>query len=59
MTRYSNPALTTINVFKRELGFEAGKRLLQLLKGVASQPVKIVVSTKLVVRESTGEAPSF
>jgi len=47
------PALTTIKVFKREMGIEAARRLLQLIDDTSLKPIKIVVSVELLVREST------
>lgn len=46
------PPLTTINVPKQYMGEVAIQRLLEILHGGASHPVKIEVSTKLVKRQS-------
>jgi DNA-binding LacI/PurR family transcriptional regulator len=49
----NDPPLTTIDVPKRQLGQEAAKRLLSLLGDSDAKPVEVVVSTQLVVRQST------
>lgn len=49
----SDPPLTTIHIPKRQLGQEAARRLLSLLNDRDAQPVEIVVSTQLTVRQST------
>ncbi len=49
----NDPALTTIDIPKRQLGQEAAKRLLSMLDDTDSSPVEVMVSTKLIVRQST------
>ena len=53
MSRYITPALTTVRVHQYEMGMEAGKRLLDLIRGEVTKPLKIVLSTELVIRKST------
>lgn len=49
----SDPPLTTIDIPKRQIGQEAAKRLLSLLETGDASPVEVVVSTQLIVRQST------
>lgn len=53
MARHMSPSLTTVRVHKYEMGLEAGKRLLDLLRGEVTKPIKIVLSTELLIRQST------
>ncbi|MFO7321404.1 MAG: substrate-binding domain-containing protein, partial [Chloroflexota bacterium] len=48
-----DPPLTTIDVPKRQIGQEAARRLLSLLGESDTRPIEVVVSTQLIVREST------
>ncbi|AZR73257.1 hypothetical protein BBF96_07575 [Anoxybacter fermentans] len=54
MAQHTMPALTTVRIFKHEMGFLAGKRLIELINGVFTKPIKVVVSVEPVIRESTG-----
>lgn len=47
------PPLTTVRVHKNQLGSLAAARLYELMRGKNTQPVRIEVSTDLVVRAST------
>ena len=49
---YLTPALTTVNVPKREMGRVAASRLVDLLTGTNPSPLKIEVGTRLVRRKS-------
>jgi LacI family transcriptional regulator len=49
----NDPPLTTIDIPKRQIGQEAAKRLLSMLESSDSSPVEVVVSTQLIVRQST------
>lgn len=49
----NDPPLTTIDIPKRQLGQEAAKRLLSMLDDTDSSPVEVMVSTRLVIRQST------
>jgi LacI family transcriptional regulator len=51
------PALTTVRVFRREMGTMAGLRLLQLMDGVATRPAKTVMSVEIIMRQSLGPVP--
>ncbi|GAB6099204.1 LacI family DNA-binding transcriptional regulator [Halanaerocella petrolearia] len=53
MAQHVMPALTTVRVFKREMGIEAGKRLIDLIDGIAPKPIKIVISVEVIIRNST------
>jgi len=52
LSQHTVPALTTVRVFKEEMGIEAAKRLVDLMEGVTPKPIKIVVSVELVIRDS-------
>ncbi|MEJ6951051.1 LacI family DNA-binding transcriptional regulator [Natronospora cellulosivora (SeqCode)] len=56
-SRHTTPPLSTIKVFKRQMGREAAKRLLELINGISTKPMKDIVTTELVVRGSTGKPP--
>lgn len=49
----NDPPLTTIDVPKRQIGHEAARRLLSLLSESDTRPIEVVVSTRLIVRQST------
>lgn len=51
------PALTTIHVPKQKMGIIAVRRLLQIIKGEEEILHKSLVPTRLVIRQSSGEAP--
>lgn len=50
----ATPPLTTVRIFKEQMGVLAARRLLDLLAQDESVPVITVVSTQLVVRRSCG-----
>lgn len=57
---HTDPPLSTIRVFKRQIGREAAKRLMEMIDGASGQPViKTIVSTELVIRQSTGRVPDL
>lgn len=49
------PSLTTIRVFKQEMGTTAVRRLIDVIENPQSKPQKIYISTELVPRRSTRE----
>ena len=51
----NEPQLTTIHVPKRQMGEEAGQRMLALLGNPGLAPVEVLVSVELVTRASSGE----
>jgi DNA-binding LacI/PurR family transcriptional regulator len=51
---HTTPPLTTVNVPRSEMGAEAVRRLLALLRGESTRPTKTVLYTHLVVRGSCG-----
>ena len=48
-----NPSLTTVHVRKRTMGIMAVKSLLQIIKGTEERVKKVLVPTRLVIRDST------
>jgi LacI family repressor for deo operon, udp, cdd, tsx, nupC, and nupG len=56
--RYTDPPLTTIAQPKNELGREAMRMLIDILDGADVPPLKRVLATELVVRDSTGRCTS-
>jgi LacI family transcriptional regulator len=49
----SSPSLTTVSVPAREIGRVAGELLTSRMRGDPSPPKKVILSPKLIVREST------
>jgi LacI family transcriptional regulator len=54
-SRYTEPPLTTIKVFKEDMGRAAARRILELVNGDQSEPVKTRIKTELIIRESCRE----
>jgi LacI family transcriptional regulator len=55
---YVDPALTTVLQPLREMGRTAVRRLMDMLAEPDSPPQRIVLATQLIVRGSTGPAPT-
>ncbi|MFW6264999.1 MAG: substrate-binding domain-containing protein, partial [Bacillota bacterium] len=55
MSKQIVPALSTVRIFKRELGNLAGKRLFELINGINSKAIKIIVSEELIIRDSIAD----
>ena len=53
----NQPPLTTVHVFKRRIGQLAAQSLLECIKSPDAPPAKVVVSTRLVLRQSCGHHP--
>jgi DNA-binding LacI/PurR family transcriptional regulator len=51
---YARPPLTTVHIPKYEIGVLALRKLHQMIEGEESIPIKSVVYSKLIVRESSG-----
>lgn len=54
----SNPPLTTVHVPMLELGTEAARMLLEAIDSRSQEPVTVQLPVSLIVRGSTGPAPS-
>ncbi len=54
LARHTLPPLTTVRVFRKEMGALAARRLLTLLENPDEPPLHMRVFTELVVRESSG-----
>jgi LacI family transcriptional regulator len=48
-----DPPLTTVRIFKEEMGSITAKRLIDRIKNPNQPPIKIIVSTELIIRGST------
>ncbi|MBN9496000.1 MAG: LacI family DNA-binding transcriptional regulator [Alphaproteobacteria bacterium] len=55
--RFSEPALTTVVVPRRQIGETAGEMLADLMAGSGDVPAHVRLATELRVRGSTGPAP--
>lgn len=53
VAQHTMPPLTTVRIFKNEMGALAGKRLNELINGINPKPIKLVVSVDTIIREST------
>lgn len=53
MSQHTLPSLTTVSIFKKEMGALAGKRLHELIKGKNEKAIKLVVSVETTIRESS------
>jgi LacI family transcriptional regulator len=49
-----DPPLTTVKIYKRQMGTVAAQRLVQLMTDQAGAPVRSVVATTLIIRASCG-----
>ena len=48
-----NPTLTMVHVPKKTIGLMAVRRFLQIVKGIEDQGQKVLVPTRLVIRNSS------
>ena len=55
---YTRPPLTTVNIPKYEMGVLAFQKLRRLIQGDDTIPVKTIVYSELIVRESCGASLS-
>jgi DNA-binding LacI/PurR family transcriptional regulator len=53
LAEHTVPSLTTVRIFKNEMGVLAGKRLHELIEGINPKPIKIVMSVDPILRDST------
>ncbi len=51
----NEPPLSTVHIYKRRLGMLAAQRILELIEDPETPPVKILASTELVLRASSGD----
>ncbi len=49
------PPLSTVHVYKRQLGLLAAQRLLDVIADPGLPPVKVISGTRLILRQSTGD----
>lgn len=54
---FTQPILTTIQIHNKEIGRQATRMLLNLIKGKVNEPKRIMISPELIVRKTTGPAP--
>lgn len=52
LAKYATPSLTTIRVYKEELGSIGVRTLLDLIRGEIKTPIKTILPTKLIERDS-------
>jgi len=52
MSKYSSPPLTTVRVYKEEIGSVAVRNLLPLIKNKPVSPLHVLVPTRFIERES-------
>ncbi len=50
----NEPALTTVRMFKREMGFQAARRLIDIIERSAPRGFQLRLGTELIIRESCG-----
>jgi DNA-binding LacI/PurR family transcriptional regulator len=53
MAKYSNPPLTTVHVYKEEIGILAVRILMDKINGKYEAPVKVVTPCTLIRRSTT------
>lgn len=54
MTAFTDPSLTTIDQFSKQIGISATNILLDLIKGRKVEKRKVLIKPKLILRETTG-----
>jgi DNA-binding LacI/PurR family transcriptional regulator len=57
-TALHRPALTTVRISKEQIGRLAAAHLLDIIAEPDSEPVRTLVNTRLVIRQSCGCLPS-
>lgn len=53
MSTYSSPPLSTVDIPKYEIGKMAAKTIMEMVEGVVTLPMKLILPYKLVIRESS------
>ncbi len=54
IAEHFNPPLSTVRIFKEQMGKLAARRLLELINDPTSPPVETIISTELIIRQSCG-----
>jgi LacI family transcriptional regulator len=54
ITEHFSPPITTVQIFKEQIGRLAARRILELINDPAPVPVESIVTTELVIRQSCG-----
>jgi LacI family transcriptional regulator len=54
LARYTQPPLTTVHIERELMGREAVRRLIDLIEGRDTGPIKTIIPTRLVIRDSCG-----
>lgn len=55
MAAHTSPPLTTVKIYKNEMGVLAGKRLDELINNKNPKAIKLIVSVDVVIRETTAK----
>ncbi|WP_052255454.1 LacI family DNA-binding transcriptional regulator [Salinicoccus sp. YB14-2] len=53
LTAFASPPQTTVDIYPRDLGMEAGKKILDLINDPECLKINITIPTKVIEREST------
>ena len=53
MTAFASPPQTTVDIFPRDLGREAGRKILDLINDPECLKINITIPTKIIERKST------
>ena len=51
---YFSPPLTTVHIFKEQIGRQTARRIMELINEPGIAPVEIIIFTELVIRQSCG-----
>ena len=59
LARYTQPPLMTVHIEREQMGRVAVRRLIDLIEGRTSRPVKTIIPNRLVIRRSCGAADAL